>query len=95
MCYGLWCLDGGDVIGPSITFIINSSLHNRIVPMGLKQEVIQPKLDPLELKNYCPISKLLCLSKILENVVYSQLMSFLSKEEILDKFQSDFRAVHS
>lgn len=87
ICYVLGCLDG-DVVGPSITSIINRSLHNRIVPMGLKQAVIQPKLDPLELKNYCPISKLLCLSKILEKVVYSELMSFLSQYEILDQFQS-------
>ncbi len=89
-----------DVVGPSITSIVNCSLHNGVVPTGLKQAVIQPllkkpNLDPLELNNYRPISKLPCLAKILEKVVYSQLMSFLSRFEILDKFQSGFRVGHS
>lgn len=89
-----------DCVGPSISSIINSSFHNGIVPTALKQAVIQPhlkkhNLDTCELKNYRPISKLPCLSKVLEKVVYAQLMSFLSKHEILDKFQSGFRAGHS
>ncbi len=89
-----------DVVGPSITSIVNCSLHNGVVPTGLKQAVIQPllkkpNLDPLELNNYRPISKLPCLAKILEKVVYSQLMSFLSRHEIFDKFQSGFRVGHS
>ncbi len=89
-----------DVVVPSITSIVNCSLHNGVVPTGLKQAVIQPllkkpNLDPLELNNYRPISKLPCLAKILEKVVYSQLMSFLSRFEILDKFQSGFRVGHS
>lgn len=89
-----------DVVGPSITSVVNSSLKMELFLTGLKQAVIQPllkkpNLDWLELKNYRHISKLPCLSKILEKVVYSQLMSFLSRYEILDKFQSSFRAGHS
>jgi len=43
-------------VGPSIASIINSSLHNGIVPAGLKQAVIRPLLkkhnsDPFQLKN--------------------------------------------
>ncbi len=54
----------------------------------LQQALIQPllkkpNLDPLELKNYWPISKLPCLANILEKVVYSQLMSFLSRYDVL------------
>jgi len=89
-----------DVVGPSIAYIINSSLQNGIVPTAFKQAVIQPllkkhNLDSFDLQNYRPISKLSCLSKVLEKVVYAQLMLFLSKHEILDKFQSGFRAGYS
>ncbi len=36
-----------DVVGLSITSIVNSSLHNGVVPTGLKQAVVQPHLKSL------------------------------------------------
>ncbi len=79
--------------------IINSSLVNGIVPSCLKHAIIQPllkkpRLDPLDLNNYRPISKL-PFSKILEKAVYHQLISFLNKNSVLDKFQSGFRSKYS
>ncbi len=89
-----------DFIGPSITSIVNCSFSSGIFPSCLKQAVIQPllkksALDPLEFTNYRPISKLPCISKILEKVVLSQLSSQLSNNDVLDAFQSGFRAGHS
>lgn len=52
-------------------------------------------MDPTQLKNYRPISKLPLLSKILEKVVADQLTTFLEKHEIYDKFQMGFRKSHS
>lgn len=52
-------------------------------------------LDPTELNNFRPISKLPCLSKVLEKIVLSQITPFLTENDILDKFQSGFRAGHS
>lgn len=52
-------------------------------------------MDPTQLKNYRPISKLPLLSKILEKVVADQLTSILEKHEIYDKFQSGFHKSHS
>jgi len=45
--------------------------------------------------NFRPISKLPLLSEILEKVVSTQLLSFVSEHNIFEKFQSGFRASHS
>lgn len=50
-----------------------------------------PNLDITNL-NFCP--KLPFLSKILEKIVFNQLYSFVSQNNILDKFQSGFRVHH-
>ncbi len=89
-----------EFMGPSILSIVNSSLINGVVPPCLKQAVVFPLLkksglDPTELNNFRPISKLPCLSKVLEKVVLSQITPFLTENDILDKFQSGFRAGHS
>ncbi len=64
-----------DFIGPSITSIVNCSLSTGIFPSCLKQAFIEPllqksALDPLEFTNYWTISKLPCISKILEKVFF-------------------------
>lgn len=69
-------------IGPSIHVIIISCLVSGTVPVFLKHGVVQPLLkkpnaDINCLNNYRPISKLPFLSKVLERVVLSQLLSFL------------------
>ncbi len=92
--------DGSDIVGPSILSIINSSLYNGIVPVCLKQAIIEPilkkgNLDGYDLSNYRPTSKLPILSKILEKVVLRQLTTFLTKNNILVKFQPGFRCRHS
>ena len=51
--------------------------------------------DISDLNNYRPISKLSCLSKILESLINSQLCSFLSSNCILSTYQSGFRPGHS
>ena len=47
------------------------------------------------MNNYRPISKLSCLSKILESFINIQLKSFLSLSSFLSPSQSGFRARHS
>lgn len=42
-----------------------------------------------------PISKMPFLFKVMEKIVYYQLISFLDNSDIVDKFQSGFRAWHS
>lgn len=71
-----------------------------VVPKDLQHAVVKPliknpALDPTVLVNYRPISKLHFLSKILEKMVHSQLMTFLEKQNVLEVFQSGFKSFHS
>ncbi len=52
-------------------------------------------LDPSNLSNFRPISKLPFLSKILEKAVSIQLISYMNNNLIFEKFQSGFRSQHS
>jgi retron-type reverse transcriptase len=45
--------------------------------------------------NYRPIALLSPFSKTLERIVYDQLMTFLEKYDILNKYQFGFRKGHS
>lgn len=79
---------------------MNSSLSSGVVPAHFKHAVVQPLikkpgLDPAVMSNFRPISKLPFLSKILEKLVYSQLLDFLNEHNILEVFQSGFKALHS
>uniref|UniRef100_A0A3Q2NWF9 Reverse transcriptase domain-containing protein n=1 Tax=Fundulus heteroclitus TaxID=8078 RepID=A0A3Q2NWF9_FUNHE len=80
--------------------MINLSLVDGYVPQAFKVAVIKPllkkpSLDQDELVNYRPISNLLFLSKILEKVVANQLWEHLQSNDLLEEFQSGFRAHHS
>lgn len=87
-------------VGPSILSIINSSLATGTVPTCFKHAVVQPllkkpNLDPTQLINNRPISKLPFLSKLAEKVVLRQLSAYLQQNDILEIFQSGFRTGHS
>uniref|UniRef100_A0A8C6Q3C2 Reverse transcriptase domain-containing protein n=1 Tax=Nothobranchius furzeri TaxID=105023 RepID=A0A8C6Q3C2_NOTFU len=88
------------VVAPHVLNIINSSLVSGIIPSVFKHAVLQPLLkksglDPTDLGNFRPISKLPFLSKVMEKVVYNQIMPHLNNFGVLDKFQSGFRQYHS
>ena len=87
-------------IAQAFTAVVNSSLLSGVVPAQYKHAVVQPLLkkpglDPAVLTNFRPISKLSFQSKILEKIVYIQLMDFLNGHNILEIFQSGFKAQHS
>ena len=50
--------------------------------------------DDKELVNYRPISVLPCFSKLLERIMYSRLLSYLTANEILYKNQFGFQKGH-
>ena len=54
----------------------------------------KPKLDKTELSNYKPISQIPLLAKILEKIVYEQLILYLTKYNLLDNRQKGFRQGH-
>ena len=85
---------------PHLLLIINSSLSTGNFPSAFKHAIVQPllkkpNLDPSDLKNYRPISKLSFLSKVLEKIIYCQLTSYMNNNYMFEKFQSGFRALHS
>ena len=61
----------------------------------VKPLIKKPGLDPADLANFRPISKLSFMAKILEKIVCSQLMAFLDEHNILEVFQSGFKTLHS
>ncbi|CAJ1061240.1 RNA-directed DNA polymerase from mobile element jockey [Xyrichtys novacula] len=87
-------------IGPNVLNIVNCSLSSGTVPRDFKHAVVRPLLkktglDPSLCANFRPISNLPYLSKILEKVVYNQLLPFLEDNGITELFQSGFKALHS
>ena len=57
--------------------------------------VYKNKGSPLDTNNYRPISLLSNIDKILEKLVYSRLISFLDKENLLYQNQFGFRSKHA
>ena len=81
-----------------ITHIINLSFSTGIVPDQLKLAKVIPvfkKKDKQDPGNYRPISLLSIINKIMEKVMYTRVMSFLNKNNILYKYQFGFREGHS
>ena len=69
-----------DIISPALTHIINLSIETNTFPEVWKFAKIIPLLkssssDPLLPKSYRPIALLPILSKVLEKIVFSQLVT--------------------
>jgi hypothetical protein len=96
-----WFLkDCFDVLGPTITSIINFSLHEGSFPSTFADAIVhpllkKPSLDPDDLSNYRPISTLNFVSKILERIVMNRMQTHLSSNSLLSPFQSAYRRFHS
>jgi hypothetical protein len=88
------------ILLPTITNVINRSLSTGGVPSEFKVAQVIPRLkkeglDVENLKNFRPVSNLPFLSKVLEKIVASQLMSHLYEHHLLDPLQSAYRKGHS
>ena len=71
---------------PALTHIINLSISNSIFPTMWKHSKVVPLLkkgDPLLAKNYRPVAVLPILSKILEKVVFKQIVKYLDDNKLL------------
>ena len=89
-----------DSLVPVITRFVNTSLLDGIVSDQLKTSCVapilkKPKLDHEELKNYRPISNLKFLSKLLERIAASQILSHFVENDLYAKAQSADRSGYS
>ena len=88
-----------DVLIESSTSIINKSLQDVVFPDQFKKAYIRPllkkTLDKNELKNYHPVSNLSFISKILEKVVASRLLSHMESNSMSNNLQSAYNKLHS
>ena len=81
--------------------IISSSLNNSFVHPDLKHAIISPiikkkhNIDYNILSNYRPISQLTIIAKLLEKVVYQQLINYIETNDLLDIYQSAYRPFYS
>ncbi|CAG4967793.1 unnamed protein product [Colias eurytheme] len=77
-----------------ITHIINISISSNTFPTLWRNALVQPipkKDHPDSYKDLRPISILPCMSKILEKIVYKQVVEYLEANRMLPDLQSGFR----
>ena len=85
-------------LAPSITYLVNKSIMDGIVPALWKIARITPVYkaeDKLLVENYRPISVLPVVSKVLEKVVYTQLCAHLDQLNYIYSHQYGFRRGHN
>jgi hypothetical protein len=90
--------ESSNIFVPVLTYIVNLSLNQGIFPNELKIAEIKPLFKSgikTCVNNYRPISLLPSFSKILEKCMASRLIDFITKHNILYKYQFGFRAKHS
>ena len=86
-----------DILAP-LTHIINLSIEKAVFPAMWKQAKVIPLLkkgDPLAPKNYRPVALLPIFSKILERVIYNQLVEYLDSEGVIHPNHHGSRQGHS
>ena len=88
------------VILESLLLIINKSITQGTFPEKLKWALVTPiykgqNLDPHRFNSYRPISLLPVLSKVFEKVIYQQLYTYMTKNNLLIISQYGFRKDHS
>lgn len=78
----------------AITAIVNKSIDTHTFPDLWKCAIVRPlpKIsNPSTFKDLRPVSILPCLSKVLERVVYNQMLEYLEANNMLPDLQSGFR----
>ena len=75
--------------------IFNETWASGEIPECWKEATVipipEPSKDSRNPSNYCPISLTSCLCKTMERMINTRLVSFLQKNNILTKYQSNLR----
>ena len=83
-----------------ILHIVNLCITTNVFPLSCKSYIVtplikKPGLDAEILKNYRPVSNLSFLSKVIEKVIASRIISHIENNAIIDKFQSAYKCGHN
>ena len=95
---GKFLKDGATDLAKPISHICNLSIKFSIFPSDCKIAKLKPlfkKGSKTAPKNYCPISLLSLVSKIIEKVIHGQTQSFLDTNNTIYRYQSAFRKIFS
>ena len=87
-----------DLISPYISTIFNCCLTTGIFPDNWRLAKFTPIFkqgDRSDMDSYRPISVISAIAKVFERIIYNQLSSYLSENNILSQYQSGFRCFHS
>ena len=73
--------------------MINLCISTSVFPSSYKSVIVlplikKPGLDPQVFKNYRPVSNLSFLSKLIEKVISSRILTDIADHDLIDKFQS-------
>ena len=80
--------------------IVNLCLTTGDFPISYKSSIViplikKPSLDREMLNNYKPLSNLSFLSRVIEKVISIRILGHILDNNIVDRFQSAYRAGHS
>ena len=87
-----------DDILPAVTHIVNLSIQQGVFPSQYKIAKVIPlhkKEDPLLPKNYRPVAILCILSKVIERVIFLQIVQYMNSNDLFHPNHHGFRAHHS
>ena len=88
-----------EVLVPSVHHILTTSLSHGCFTDNLKEAILRPLLKKSSLdlifKNYCPVSNLAYLSKLVEKAVWNQIKNFAAQTNNTEELQSAYREDHS
>jgi len=87
-----------NIISQLLSSLFNLSISRGVFPAKLKLSKIVPVFksdDEYDPNNYRPISLLSNFNRIFEKIMYSRMISFIEKNELLYKAQYGFRKCHS
>ena len=88
------------ILDITIICIVNLCFSSGVFPTPCKFSIIFPLikklgLDPEILKNYRPVANLSFISKIITKAIATQIHDHLINNDIVDNFQSAYKAGHS
>ena len=89
-----------DILLPFLVLLCNASLRNAELPASHKHSLVTPVvkqagLDPTNPSSFRPIANISFISKLIEKIIASQLIDYLTANNLLPPSQSGFRKGHS